>query len=181
MAIQTATEQPPARKPRPPRAPRDLQTRREIADAFHVHMQTVTKWERSGLPIAERGGKGRPSRYSLADVREWLEGKRANPQRNGADLAVERARKERAQAILAEQMYQARSRELLPAAEVERAWAAEVAAVRAAILATYTTAADRIHRTAILEGVAGVERDLRELATTLLRELASPERDLPAA
>jgi hypothetical protein len=42
----------------------ELVTRRELAARLGVHMQTVTKWEREGLPIAERGRRGRPSRMT---------------------------------------------------------------------------------------------------------------------
>lgn len=97
-----------------------------------------------------------------------------------AELVRDRARRERAQAVVAEQLFETRQRQLLPVEEVERVWAAEVGAVRAAILATYTTQADRLHRVAVLEGVAGVEAALKDLAHDLLRELASTERALPA-
>lgn len=158
-------------------------TRRELAAKFNVHMSAVTKWERAGMPLAYRGRKGKPSRYREADVRAWLDQREAkaaessNP--NHVDVVVERARKERAQAVLAEQTYAARQRQLLPAEDVERAWAAEVQAVRTSILATYTTQADRIHRIATLEGVGGVEAVLKELAHELLRELSAPGRALP--
>lgn len=159
-----------------------LLTRRQLALAIGVHMMTVTKWERDGMPIAERGRKGKPSTYREADVRAWLAAREEAAKKSGVvDVAHERARKERARAILDEQLYQARSRELLPAAEVEKSWNAEVQAVRAAILATYTTQADRVHRAAVLEGVSGVEQALKDMAYELLRELSSPERTGQAA
>lgn len=159
----------------------DLVTRRDLASRMGVHMQTVTKWERDGMPIAERGRKGKPSTYREADVRAWRDAREAAAKTPvGVDVAQERARKERAQALLAEQTHQARSRELLPAAEVEKVWAAEVHAVRTAVLATYTTQADRVHRAAVLEGVGGVEAELKAIAHELLRELERPDRALPA-
>ncbi len=158
----------------------DLLTRRDLAAQLGVHMMTVTKWERDGLPVAARGRKGKPSTYREADVRAWIAARETAAKRDGlVDVAQERARKERAQATLAEQTYQARQRELLPAGEVAQIWGAEVQAVRTAILATYTTQADRVHRVATLEGVAGVERELKAIAHELLRELSSPERPLP--
>lgn len=45
-----------------------LVTRRELAEKHSVHMQTITKWEREGMPVAERGPKG----ATVADVRAWL-------------------------------------------------------------------------------------------------------------
>lgn len=52
--------------------PRRVLTRAELAAAFACHMQTVTKWERAGMPIARRGSRGRPSQYSLPDVVAWF-------------------------------------------------------------------------------------------------------------
>jgi len=48
-----------------------LVTRRAMAAMFGVAMLTVTKWERDGLPIAERGGPGRASRYSMPECIRW--------------------------------------------------------------------------------------------------------------
>lgn len=159
-----------------------LVTRRVLADRLGVHPMTVVKWEQDGAPVAQRGARGRASLYDPAAVVAWkaARDKAATERPEGhVDVAAERARKERAQAVLAEQTFAARARRLLPIDEVERVWAGEVAAVRSAILATYTTAADRLHRVAVTEGVAGVEAELRDLAYGLLRELADPTRPLP--
>ena len=50
---------------------RKLVTRPELAQVLGVHMQTITKWERAGLPIAEQCRRGKPSLYSLADAEDW--------------------------------------------------------------------------------------------------------------
>jgi len=154
-----------------------LITRRELAARLGCHMQTITKHEREGLPIAERGRKGKASRYREVDVRAWLAMREAAATAVGyLDMMQERARKERAQAILAEQTFSMRARELLPREEVERIWGAEVAAVRAKLLAWPTTLADRVHRAALVEGVDGVERAVRAAVTDALTELAAPDR-----
>lgn len=154
-----------------------LVTRRELAGLLSVHMQTVTKWEQEGLPIAERGRKGKPSRYREVDVRAWLQLREEAAKQPGAvNLIAERARKERAQAILAEQAYQIRMRDLLPREEVEKAWSAEVSAVRTKLLAWPATLADRLHRAATTDGVAGVEQALNDAVRDVLRELADPDR-----
>jgi phage terminase Nu1 subunit (DNA packaging protein) len=158
-----------------------LMTRRQLAALTDlpgqdgpVHMMTVTKWERDGLPVAERGRKGKPSLYREVDCRAWLAARKEAAKNGSAlDVAQERARKEHWQALLAEQLHKARERELLPRAEVERAWGAEVAAVRTRLLAWPTTLADRVHRAATLEGIGGVERALQEAVREVLRELAS--------
>ncbi len=92
-----------------------LVTRRELAVERGVHMMTITKWEHEGMPIAERGRRGKPSRYSIPAVRAWLD-HREEAARIGTslDLVQERARKEHAQAILAEQTVAIRAGELVP-------------------------------------------------------------------
>ena len=118
------------------RAIRKKVTRRELARRLDVVMMTITKWEQAGMPCAEPGRKGKASLYSELEVRKWLTAREKTAQTNGVhDVARERARKERAQAILAEQTVQIRARELVPRVQVERAWASEVAAVRAILLA----------------------------------------------
>ena len=104
-----------------------LLTRRELAalpdlpgQDGPVHMQTVTKWEREAMPVAERGRRGRPSRYDEAAVRAWLQVREETAKAGAPDLARERARKERAQAVLAEQLYAVRAGKLVDAATVER-------------------------------------------------------------
>lgn len=160
--------------PPPPAAV--LLSRRELAAAFNVHMMTVTKWERNGLPIAQRGGPGRPSYYDKAVVGEWLRVRDAAAQaRESVSLEDARIRKELSQAALNEQRLAVQQRRLLPVEEVEKAWTREVTAIRTVILASYTTHADRIFRAGTLEGIVGVERELKALAHEVLRELADPK------
>ncbi len=155
-----------------------LLTRRELAARLHVHMQTISKWEQDGMPIAERGRRGRASRYQQSEIQRWLTHREQAAQKSGLfDVAQERARKERAQAALAEQSYQTRERELLPRSEVEKVWSAEIAAVRTKLLAIPIAFADRVHRASTLDGLVGVERALKDAVYDALRELANPDRE----
>jgi phage terminase Nu1 subunit (DNA packaging protein) len=143
------------------------------AQAGPVNSGTVSKWERDGMPVAVRGRGGRASLYREADCRAWLVAREAAAKKGAiVDVARERARKEHWQAVLARQTYRAREKELLPRAEVERAWSALVAAVRAKLLAVPAAHADRVHRAATLEGLPGVERALQEGIRDVLREMA---------
>lgn len=153
-----------------------LVTRRELAHNLGHHMQTITGWEQSGMPCAEPGRKGKASLYSEREVRKWITEREKTAQKNGIhDVARERARKEKAQAILAEQTVQIRARDLVPRAQAERAWAAEVAAVRAKVLAWPSTISDRLYREGAVRGVKGIERVVKEAAEGLLRELSDPQ------
>lgn len=156
--------------------PVGLMDRRELAAALNVHPITISKWQDEGLPVAHRGGKGRASRYNLTDVQAWRAARDAEAAKGDGPLdpVQERAKKERWQALLAEQTFKARERELLPKAEVEKAWSAEVAAVRAILLALPTALSDRVHRASTRDGVVGVERELHVGIRDALRELAAP-------
>lgn len=159
-------------------------TRREVAEALGVHMASVTKWERQGLPIVERGSRGRPSRYDLEAVRAWLAARDQAARKavdGPLDPVQEKAARDHWQAELAEQTYQIRQKNLLPADEVGRAWSAEVAAVRAKLLALPTTFSDRLFRAATLDGLAGVEKVLQAAVYDVLRQLAGRADDGRAA
>jgi len=151
-----------------------LATRRELAAALDVHMQTITKWERDGLPIAERGSRGRPSRYSLEAVRAWRAAREEAARKvdGPLDPIQEKAARDHWQAELARQTHEIRHKTLLPAADVERAWAAEVAAVRAKLLALPTTYSDRIYRAGTLDGLSGVEKAVQAAVYDVLRQFA---------
>lgn len=158
-------------------SPPNLMTRRELAARMNVVMSAVTKWEQAGLPVAERGRPGKPSLYRLEDVQAWLVAREQGATANGTlNVNQERARRERAQASLAEQTFQMRQRDLLPRHDVERIWAAEVGAVRTRLMAWPTTIADRVLRAATLDGIQGVERELHDAVDNVLRELADPAR-----
>lgn len=151
---------------------RDLVTRRELARRLKRDARTISKWQDEGLPVATRGRGGRPSLYDEATVRAWLLA-RDEAVQQAPDLMVSRARKELAQAVEAEQRVAIRAHQLIAIEEVDRIWSAQVAAIRARLLAWPTALADRLHRVATLEGAAGVERVLQEIVYEALRELAT--------
>src|SRR5689334_9912619 len=113
-----------------------LLTRRELADAIKVHQGSVTRMERDGMPVAERGRRGKPSLFSLPAVKRWT-ATRATAGALSADmsLGVERARLARTHAEKVERENKVRSGELLPRALVVREGRAFVKAWRALILA----------------------------------------------
>lgn len=138
-------------------------------------MGTVTKWEQAGMPVLEPGRKGKPSYYSEGAVRKWLAVREDEARNNGThDVARERARKEKAQAILAEQTVAIRAKELVPAEQIEKAWAAEVSAVRAKLLSWPATISDRLLREAKLNALSGVEKVLADAVAEVLLELSVP-------
>lgn len=159
------------KKGKPPK----LLTRQELALALAKHPDTIAAWASAeGMPVAERGRGGKPSKYDLEAVKAWLAAREAEVRSSGPlDPIQEKARRDHWQATLAEQTWKVRNGKLLDAEEVERAWAAEINGCRAVLLAVPTTYADRVYRAASLEGVGGVERLLREAVHGALRELAA--------
>lgn len=156
-----------------------LLTRVELAAALDVNPRTIAKWIEEGLPVAKRGKGGSPSQFDLAACRAWQAARAQLQADDPIDLMRERARKERAQALLAEQLYAVRSGKLLPADEVEKVWTAEVAAVRSLMLSAPQTWSDRIYRASTSEGLAGVERELKALIHSFMRELADRRTPKP--
>jgi phage terminase Nu1 subunit (DNA packaging protein) len=155
-----------------------LLTRRQLAKVLGCHPQTLMGWEREGLPVARHGRRGVSSLFLERDARTWLEDREKRleaPQADKFNFMNDRARRERAQAQLAEQAHAIRARNLLPREEVERTWIAEISAVRAKLLSWPTTLADQLHRAGTLGGVAALERSLDEAVRQLLTELAEPE------
>lgn len=156
-----------------------LVTRGELAVEWAVHPRTIAKFIEEGMPVAKRGRGGRSSLFNLEACQAWRDAREHLAADQPVDLPRERARKERAQALLAEQLYAVRSGKLLPAEDVERIWMAEVRSVRSAILASYTASADRVYRAATTDGLAGVERALKAIAHDVLRELADGPKKRP--
>ncbi|HRU09763.1 MAG TPA: terminase small subunit [Thermoanaerobaculia bacterium] len=166
-----------SKRKRAPKTTPALLTRRDLAAAFGVHMLTVTKWERDGMPIAKRGARGRPSLYDEAACRTWkiLRDEAAT---KTSSLEQARIQKELSQAELNRQTAEIRAGNLLQRDDVERVWSQHVAAVRRKLLHLPVTLADRLHRIATLEGPSAVEAQLLEAVEDALNELAGAK---PAA
>lgn len=155
-----------------------LYTRKELAAKLHVVQGTITKWEQAGLPVAKPGRRGTASLFKLAAVQEWRRDRDQAARQNGTvDLTRERARKERAQALVAEQTLAIRAGDLIPRVEVEETWTAEIAAVRSKLISWAATLSDRVYRAAELEGVAGVEKTIEAAVEELLGELSEGKHD----
>lgn len=160
-----------------------LLNRQQLAGQLNVHMQTIVKWADRGLPIAEPGRRGNAHLYDLAAVQKWRSGREEAAKENGNyDVQRERARKDRAQAILAEQTIAIRAGELLLKSEAEAAWTAVLAAIRARLLAWPTTLADRLYRASAIGGVSALEQKLKDEVYDVLTELSqAPQKKQAAA
>jgi phage terminase Nu1 subunit (DNA packaging protein) len=166
-------------------APLPLLTRPQVAALLRANPLTVSRWEHEGLPVAEPGAPGRASRYDAAAVVAWYTARRVAALTTSGDGPAlepnaERARKDRAQAELAEQTLAVRRGALIPKTEFERVLGPAVTAIRAKLLALPRAAALRVVRAASGGGgEKAVERvlmaDVRDTLTALAH-LAGPAR-----
>lgn len=155
-----------------------LVTRSELAKDLGNDPQTITKWVAAGMPVAERGRRGRGHRYRKADVVAWLKKRETKIASRDNDLNAARTRKELAQAIVSELRAAEIRQDLLPRDDVEQLMAAERDAIKAKLLIWSTTLPDLLYRTAKLRGVGGLEIVIEKAVHEILEEFADPERPI---
>lgn len=160
--------------------PRLYLTRAELGQAFGVGVTRITRWTGEGMPVYDKGGSGRQSRYDLAAVIDWQVDRRVRQAResgSGAggggpvDLALERAKLTRAMTVRALLEVGLKRRELLPASEVRQVFGACVHAVRAGLLAMPQAIAEQC-TVAAVDGPAAVEGIIKRQVYDVLRGLA---------
>lgn len=107
-------------------------TRQEVADLFGVSHTTVDAWIKRGMPVIQRGSRGKSWQINTAEVSAWLE-QRAKESVSGDDQADERELKRRklAAETAKVELELARVRgEVVPLAQLERALANVFAEVK---------------------------------------------------
>lgn len=100
----------------------------EVAEFFDVSIKAVDGWVRRGCPVVERGRLNVPWVFDLLQVAEWrITGKRADADIDPDSLPPSE-RKAWYEGETKKRELQVRDRELIPADEVERVFAAAFAA-----------------------------------------------------
>lgn len=97
-------------------------TRQEIADLFGVSHTTVDAWMKRGMPVKQRGSRGKSWQINTAEVSAWLEQRAA--ERVGGDVSDETELKRRKLAAEAQKLELELARakgELVPLDQLERA------------------------------------------------------------
>lgn len=160
-------------------------TRTELAGFLGVNPVTITKWQGEGLPVAQRGGKGRESKYRMAEIWAWgLARERARAGAAGVDMSlpVERAKLARVQTRKAELEVRRREGELVEVAEFHQVGGLMVHAIRQGVLRLPQAVADAVvAQVAGGAGPAAVEATLMQACRDVLRELASWKGPEPVA
>ena len=154
-----------------------LVTRAALAKVLEINASTVTKWVAEGLPVAAYGRGGTPHRFDAAACQAWVAARAAvasSPVH--LDLVQERARRERAQAQLAEQTLAIRSGTFVLREEMERAWAAEIHAVRTMLLGLSSHWSDRFGRALQVGGPTAMQKEIDASVREALLQFADPNR-----
>ena len=153
-----------------------LVTRRELALKLATHPATITKWENQGMPVAKLGRRGKPSYFDLDDVKSWRgEKERARAEGGELNLQQERARKERAQALVSEQTHAVRAGELMRADDVAETWYREISAVRSKLLSWRAVLEEQLARAYEVGGARALGEALSKEVNQLLTELSDGE------
>ncbi len=130
------------------------------------------------MPVADKGQPGKAAKFNLEECRAWQKARNASStsRSNGfTDVARERARKERAQALLAEQSFAVKAGDLLPREAVERRWSAELTALRAKLSSfPRSQMAEQLFRTAVLDGQGAFDDLLAAAFDELMSDLSQP-------
>lgn len=110
--------------------------RSALADIFGVALPTVDGWVRQGVPIVQRGGRGRQWEFDTADVAAWLRDKAVSDAtgETQADETEITRRTKKAGMLLAELNLAKAKGEVAPVRDFERAQAAVFAQIRANVM-----------------------------------------------
>lgn len=141
-------------------------TRPEIARILGVHPQTVMNLIAEGMPVLDRGGKGKGAQFDAVACLEWQR-KRKTPGTN----EQERTRYFKASADKIEQEIKRRAGDTIEASEVEARWAQIGSALRERFLSLPTL---QLQRGLIAPDAEG---PTIELVDDILTELAQRGND----
>lgn len=110
--------------------------RAELSQAMGVSLPTVDRWVRDGMPVKQRGTKGVPWEFVLADVVSWWGDRQRQAAAGAAPTNSEDAklRKLIADAELAELELAKAKGEVAPVRDFERAQARAMAMIRQNIM-----------------------------------------------
>ena len=156
---------------------RMIVNKRELAEIVGKSQQTLTTWQKNGMPISADGANGTANLYDTAEVIQWMiqrEIERRITDHGGSeaefyDYEMERARLTHHQANIAALDEQVKEGRLIPAEVVQGAWDDFVAAFRAKTLSIPTKAA---HHFITLSDLNQIQDCLKEHLNEALAELA---------
>ena len=149
----------------------ELVNRAELARLFDVSLTTVDSWRRRGLPVEERGGRGRALKFSLPAAIAWRLEQEAGEESSEAVISFEEARTAKmiAEAELARIELQKRRGEIVELDVVAEIVESDYGVVRSKVLGLAVKIAAEVIAAGTPARARGIiERETREL----LEELA---------
>jgi len=139
-----------------------------LAEFVGVSEETLTQWQKAGLPISFRSSRGRSNQYDTTQVISWMIAREVSKlQDESPKDRLSRLQGDKVEIEIAEKLSQ-----LVPVAEIEPAWFSMVASAKSFL----RSQPDRLAQ--LLEVTDGVEakRDLiAETFDDCLRKLAEYE------
>lgn len=154
-----------------------LVNKTQLAEILGKSVQTLTTWQKNGMPIFADGSNGQANQYDTAAVIDWLVSREISKlsidsEGRVHDYEMERARLTHHQAnktALEEAVLQG---SLIPADKVERVQGDMVSAFRAKMLSLPTKAA---HSLVALETLSEAQDAIKPFIYEALKELADYE------
>ena len=149
----------------------------KLAEILDKTPQTLTTWQKNGMPIFAEGSNGQPNQYKTEDVIAWLIGReisKLTSDKKGEvhDYELERARLTHHQANKTELEASVLKGSLIPAETVERVQGDMVSNFRAKMLSMPTKAA---HAVLHLEDLSEAQNVLKPYVFEALKELSDYE------
>lgn len=151
-----------------------LVNKTQLAEILGKSHQTLTTWQKNGMPIFADGGNGQSNQYKTEDVIQWLINREigkltVDDDGRVHDYEAERARLTHHQANKTALEEEVLKGTLIPAETVERVQGDMVSSFRAKILSIPTKAA---HALLNLEDMNDAKDTLKEFLYEALKELA---------
>lgn len=150
-----------------------LVNKAQLAEIVGKSQQTLTTWQKNGLPIKVDGNSGQSNQYETTDVIAWLIRREmskltVNDDGQVHDYDIERARLTHHQANKTELEAKVLKGELIPAETVEHVQGAMVGSFRSKVLSIPTKSAGKVQN---LSDLAEIEDVIRAEVYEALTEL----------
>lgn len=150
-----------------------LVNKSELAEIVGKTTQTLTTWQKNGMPIFADGRNGLSNQYQTADVIQWMIDREISKLSitgsEGHDYEQERARLTHHQANKTALEERQLKGELIHVEKVEYVWGKFISAFRSKCLAVPSKIAPRVQ---LLSELAEIEQEIRTSIYDALEELS---------
>ena len=142
----------------------------KLAEIFGVSQKTLTEWQKDGLPVEDRGGKGQSNTYDTGECIAWRFNSLMTG--DGFDFNKERARKEKESADKLEMENEVTRGALVLSTEVSQAWGEEFSRVKNKLMAAPPKIAPLM---VAIKTPAEAQEIIKKVIIEALNELSKPD------